>query len=782
MAEDSKRLYSSSHLTDDTAKGSNTEAAKSPETSEKRNEGQDSRKKSGERKIYMMRDWKKKQSSSADSQGLSEIRKAESEKNGRKRTGKSEGAQKVEAVKRDNRIFDDAEMEEFDHDIDDIDQQAELGAEKSGESEEIRDDAELRGVEEGNSAFSADDSDDTDQSIGRGEGRERKKRALRSSVLRGGLAAQAVFGDSQGDESAEEHGVKSVNSEDSDDSETIGKAEKPSGNYIPEDSKRQNLTGVTENPVGASDSDDSAYSEGSSPSRFSSSFGESEDFGREEVPPDEEEFGREELPPDEDTGAAVGERPSAPFAGSDIPRTPPAIAPKWSSRSSASSSSGGSGGSSRRKSGSSGKSSKTSKSSRFFRFGKSSKSAGSRSRKAESSAEASAENQETLGTAETAESSSAVGAGSAHPKKGSHRKRINGVQDIQKKRKRNRTLWILAAVLIVIAAGGGYYLYQLQQNKAAAAAAAKSQQSYKIVSTLYQEEVDISGNVTAYDSREPVFKMAGVVENVFVEEGDRVEKGDIIAKLNDAEIQYELAQLDYEIEQSELKGSLRQLQLNRQKRELLEYDVEKTKLYAPLSGTVTRLDVEPGDVVSAGNAAARIVDVSALRATVEVDEYDINAVEEGQKAVLSFDALQNDTEVATRVESIPVEGEVTSEGIAVKYIDIVIDDIPLGVSPSYSFSGMILAGEEKEILTVSENALTTLPDGSKALMVQQGDGSASPVRVTVKELSSGDMQILSGDVSAGDTVMVQDMENFDGDAPSGVRIPGMGGGPGSRSR
>ncbi|MCF7954098.1 MAG: efflux RND transporter periplasmic adaptor subunit, partial [Spirochaetales bacterium] len=668
MAEDSKRLYSSSHLTD-TAKGSSTEedksseAAESPETSEKRNEGQDSRKKSGESKIYMMRDWKKHQSSSADSQGPSEIRKAESEKNGRKRTGKSKGAQKVEAVKRDSRIFDDAEMEEFDHDIDDIDQQAELGAEKSGESEEIRDDAELKGLEEGNSAFSADDSGGSVTSIGRGGGRERKKRALRSSVLRDGLAARSAFGDSQGVESAEEHGVKSVNSEDSDDSETIGKAEKPSGNYIPEDSKGQNLTGVTENPVGASDSDDSTDSEGSRASRFSSSFGENEDFGREELPPDEEESGREEVSPDENTGTDDGERSSVPFAGSDIPRTPPAIAPKWSSRSSASSSSGGSGGSSRRKSGSSGKSSQSSRSS-WFR--KSSRRAGSRSRKAESCAEASAENQETLGTAETAESSSAAGTGSAHPKKGSHRKRINGVQDIQKKRKRNRTLWILAAVFIVIAAGGGYYLYQLQQNKAAAAAAAETQQSYKVVSTLYQEEVDISGNVTAYDSREPVFKMAGVVENVFVEEGDRVEKGDIIAKLNDAEIQYQLAQLDYEIEQSELQGSLRQLQLNRQERELLEYDVEKTKLYAPLSGTVTRLDVEPGDVVSAGNAAARIVDVSALRATVEVDEYDINAVEEGQKAVVSFDALQNDTEVSAQVESIPVEGEVTSEGIAVK--------------------------------------------------------------------------------------------------------------------
>jgi len=302
---------------------------------------------------------------------------------------------------------------------------------------------------------------------------------------------------------------------------------------------------------------------------------------------------------------------------------------------------------------------------------------------------------------------------------------------------------------------------------------------YQVTRVIYQEQVDISGNVTAYDSRQPYFRMSGTVEAVYAEEGDRIEAGELIAELDDAEIQYELAQLDYQIEQNELEGSLRQLELNRMQRNILESRLEKTKLFAPISGTLTELNIEAGDMVTAGSSTAvgKIVDVSALKASVEVDEYDINRVKIGQRAELTFDALGDATQVEAVVDSIPLEGHVTSEGIAVKYIDLLIEEVPEGISPSYSFSGVILAGEEREILTVPENAIIEQPDGTEVLMVQRTDGSVTQVQVTTETLNDGTIRILSGNVSAGDTVVVSNADADGFPMPGGgAPFPGMGGG------
>ena len=66
-----------------------------------------------------------------------------------------------------------------------------------------------------------------------------------------------------------------------------------------------------------------------------------------------------------------------------------------------------------------------------------------------------------------------------------------------------------------------------------------------------------------------------------------------------------------------------------------------TTLKADIAGEVTAVNVSAGSVVSAGDTLAEIMDLSSLKATFKVDEYDVSAVELGKTAQITLDGSGN---------------------------------------------------------------------------------------------------------------------------------------------
>jgi multidrug efflux pump subunit AcrA (membrane-fusion protein) len=147
----------------------------------------------------------------------------------------------------------------------------------------------------------------------------------------------------------------------------------------------------------------------------------------------------------------------------------------------------------------------------------------------------------------------------------------------------------------------------------------------------------------------------GVVQNVFVKEGETVERGQALVQLDATEMRTRLTKLREELETSQ--AQLRQLMVNRPVTETLEQQnkiaslqseitaaelsLQHTTITAPVSGIITKLDVRGlGTVLQEGQAIATISPTGArLVVEAQVPNKDIAFIEKGLRAKLEFDAF-----------------------------------------------------------------------------------------------------------------------------------------------
>lgn len=116
------------------------------------------------------------------------------------------------------------------------------------------------------------------------------------------------------------------------------------------------------------------------------------------------------------------------------------------------------------------------------------------------------------------------------------------------------------------------------------------------------------------------------------------------------------------IAEIDLRSSLEQLRQTQAQLDQAEDDLSKTKVYAPISGTVISLDIEVGETAISsstnvpGSSLMTIADTSSILTEVNVDEADIASVEIGQRAEIFAIAFPDD----------PVEGVIESIAVSAK--------------------------------------------------------------------------------------------------------------------
>ena len=140
-----------------------------------------------------------------------------------------------------------------------------------------------------------------------------------------------------------------------------------------------------------------------------------------------------------------------------------------------------------------------------------------------------------------------------------------------------------------------------------------------------------------------------------------------------------------------------------------------------------------------------------MKATVEVAESDASRLKIGEKAELKFPAVP-DAKVSAVVTAFPSAARITSRGAAVLDAEIRINNPPENILPGYSFSGFIVAGEDEEILTVSQNAIR-YKEGKPFVDIVRGK-KTEETAVTVEPYVHGFVKITSG-VAEGDKLKDQ---------------------------
>ena len=167
----------------------------------------------------------------------------------------------------------------------------------------------------------------------------------------------------------------------------------------------------------------------------------------------------------------------------------------------------------------------------------------------------------------------------------------------------------------------------------------------------------------------------------------------------------------------------------------------KTTISSPLSGTVTKLNVEKGERVlgsgfSQGTNVMTVSDLKNMEAIVDVDENDIVNVKLGDTARIKVDAY-GDKEFIGLVSEISNSAKTTGTGTQEQVVNfevkIKIQDAESGLRPGMSCNAVIETETEGSVLTVPIQSVTAKVDESKMeAQPQEGEAVNKKKQVVIK--------------------------------------------------
>jgi membrane fusion protein, multidrug efflux system len=182
------------------------------------------------------------------------------------------------------------------------------------------------------------------------------------------------------------------------------------------------------------------------------------------------------------------------------------------------------------------------------------------------------------------------------------------------------------------------------------------------VQTLHSGELEeylsLTGHAEAAHDIIVSSEQGGTVQELLVDRGDKVAKGQVLVKVSDDMYQARLdeARANLRLKQAALKkaktlyerGSVTAMQRLQAQVEhdamaanvdLAESMLGRAVIIAPISGVIDDRFVEQGEMVSPGGPLLRLVDRSKIKVMSEFSELDVGTFHSGINTEISFDAL-----------------------------------------------------------------------------------------------------------------------------------------------
>lgn len=176
--------------------------------------------------------------------------------------------------------------------------------------------------------------------------------------------------------------------------------------------------------------------------------------------------------------------------------------------------------------------------------------------------------------------------------------------------------------------------------------------------TLFQHFIELQGNVETTQNVIIYPEFQGTLSRVFVNEGDRVSKGQVLARIDDGGLSSQLGQL-------EAQATLAKTTYERQKRlwdqnigseiqflqtktsyesaenavNQMKSQLGKTNVRAPFSGVIDDVITEQGTVVAPGQELFRIINLKDMHIKADVPERFIKNVTKGKNVHVEFPIL-----------------------------------------------------------------------------------------------------------------------------------------------
>ena len=287
--------------------------------------------------------------------------------------------------------------------------------------------------------------------------------------------------------------------------------------------------------------------------------------------------------------------------------------------------------------------------------------------------------------------------------------------------------------------------------------------------------VEATGNVEPIRAVEVTSKASGEVLRLYVDVGDEVEPGALLAEVDPRDVRnaFDQAEADLEVARARLEISRAQLQRSEQllqsgvistqehesrnldfansratlvkaetNHELAQLRLDDVIIRAPLAGTVLEKNVEEGQViqsasqsVSGGTTLVIMANLESMQVRTLVDETDMGDIRPGMQAKVTVEAYPEQRFVGI-VEKIEPQA-IVQQNVTMFPVIVQLDNSSGRLRPGMNAEVEVELAQAAGVLLIPNNAVVTPQDAQPAAMVLGLDAEAIDMRSLFAEAGGG---------------------------------------------
>ncbi|MGQ9632270.1 MAG: efflux RND transporter periplasmic adaptor subunit [bacterium] len=267
-------------------------------------------------------------------------------------------------------------------------------------------------------------------------------------------------------------------------------------------------------------------------------------------------------------------------------------------------------------------------------------------------------------------------------------------------------------------------------------------------------------------------KVSGLISQILVEEGDKVSAGDILARLDQRDVQLEVKQAEARFEndrrifeqtselmkrnavsKEEYERQKYQLEVSRVQLEAAKIKLEHTEIRSPIDGIITDRYIDLGDTVGSGQKAFSVGDFDPLLAKIHIPEREIGKVKVGQSVNITAESAPGEEfeGVVSRISPIVDPGSGTIK------MTVEISRSKNILKPGMFVSVRLPTETHPNALVVPKKALVLEREQEVVFVVKGGVARRTPVKLG---FSDGNFVEVLGGVEEGDNIITVGQEGL----------------------
>jgi len=256
---------------------------------------------------------------------------------------------------------------------------------------------------------------------------------------------------------------------------------------------------------------------------------------------------------------------------------------------------------------------------------------------------------------------------------------------------------------------------------------------FKLKKTDFKDTLPGIGNIKGFKEIDLKFQVAGVIESLNFEEGEKIQEGDIIASLiqRDALLKLKYSEIEMNKNQKLFEiGAITPMKMEQSK---IEYEsakseLDKTNIYAMSNGMLGSKIIDSGSFVTPYDKVGVFVDIDKVYAEFNIIEKDVPKIALGQKVDVFSDSYPNRSfsGIIDRIAPI-IEGRSRTESIKVE-----LDNKEGLFKPGMFVRALIATYEKKDDIVIPSSSLKKKENDYLVYLIHKEEPKQEIVKEKIK--------------------------------------------------